>query len=436
MPLGARTGRRYPSLVIAICLTAAYVAISAAPAASEERFKPRDNITIRGDEAFDAAHGVVEGSGTPADPYVIEGWKVSRLELADTSAAVLIRDNLVTSQMILNWNGPNVTVIDNQVNDLRVNQNVKRTGAATGGSIAHNSFGRVGQLRHFDGVFEENIVKPGQGLFDPLFGPADAVTFDGFNGSVFRNNTIYGPVDVQLHGHHHGSDFGAPSHHHSHGAEAHDMGDMDHTKRYHRVTITDNTIYSDGPHALRWTDAAHRGDDRTAASEQNEELNQPHRHWTRVKITGNRMIGSGLFVDIFNPDDQNHLGTERGSMTIVDNVITLQRDDTQALDPRYGIQVWDAKDLDLVIAGNQIVSEIEESAATKLWQRTAGIFLESMDIADIDLSTNDVANTYYGIRASYFTETVQWRVAGLQVEGVQEDVYYDESVKNPPERSP
>ena len=51
------------------------------------------------------------------------------MTLADTGKAVVIKNNEITSQLILNWNGPNVTVVDNRIGDLRVNQNVKRTGA-------------------------------------------------------------------------------------------------------------------------------------------------------------------------------------------------------------------------------------------------------------------------------------------------------------------
>ena len=433
---GARVSRRFLILLVIVSLIGAYLSISAPPAAAEDEFKPRGDIIIKNDDHFDAAHGVVSGSGSPTDPYVIEGWQVRRIELADTDSAVVIRDNAITSQLILNWNGPYLTVVNNRVNDLRVNQNVKRTGAATGGLIADNSFGLVGQLRHFDGVFENNTVKPGAGFFDPLplFGPGDAVTFDGFNGAIFRNNTIYGPLDVKLHGHHHGSDFGAPSHQHAAGHNHH--MDMDHTKRYHRVLVKNNTIHSTGAYALRWTDNNHSGDDRTAPSEQNEELNKPHEHWTRVALVGNKLIGSGLSVQIFNADDRNHLGTNRGSMSIRDNVITLERADLDMLDTRYGIQVWDATDLNLEIIGNQIISEIEESAASGMWQRTAGIELDQFDLADIYLADNQVSNTHFGIRASSFTESVHWAISGLTAENVEQDVYYDDSVSNAPERSP
>ncbi len=428
---------RLSGAVLCWLLIALLVAVTAPPAvAQDEGVQQRNDILITSDSHFDEAHGVVSGSGTPADPYVISGWKVRRMTLADTSAAVVIRDNEVTSQMILNWNGPNVKVVDNKIGDLRVNQNVKRTGAATSGLIARNAIGRVGQLRHFDGVFEHNTVRPPAGFFDPLFGGTEAVQFDGFNGAIFRDNTLYGSLDVKLHGHHHGSDYSDSSHHHSHGAHSTDAPDTDHSKRYHEVFVHDNTIYSTGFYALRWTDTNHRGDDRTAPSEQNAALNRPHTHWTRVHLTDNRLIGSGLYLDIFNADDQNHTGTQRGFVEIADNVVTLQRPDTGALEPRYGVEVWNAKDLQLRIVGNRIVSEIEENAITDKWQRTAGIFLQELDEADVFITDNEVANTWYGVRASYMSESVAWSVRSLRVRGVQEDVYYDQSVSNPPRRDP
>src|ERR687895_2354935 len=98
-----------------------------------------------------------------------------------------------------------------------------------------------------------------------------------------------------------------------------DAPGTDHTKRFHEVTITNNTIQAYGPYALIYTDSNHAGNDRTAASEENEALNAPHKHWTTVHLVNNRLIGSGISVDIFNSDDSHHTGTERGTMHIANN---------------------------------------------------------------------------------------------------------------------
>src|SRR3989337_2369104 len=56
---------------------AALVAISGAASA----YVPRAPILIVGDAAFTPDNGVTGGSGTPSDPYMIEGWDI------DASAA-------------------------------------------------------------------------------------------------------------------------------------------------------------------------------------------------------------------------------------------------------------------------------------------------------------------------------------------------------------
>ena len=54
---------------------------------------------------------------------------------------------------------------------------------------------------------------------------------DGFNGAHFVHNTIYGFVDARLHGHHHSSGWGEPSH--NHGSQTPDSEASVHRYRYH-----------------------------------------------------------------------------------------------------------------------------------------------------------------------------------------------------------
>ncbi len=61
---------------------------------------PHDPISISGDAGFTADQGVVSGSGTEFDPYIIEGWDINASEeigihIAYTSAHVVIRDVFV-----------------------------------------------------------------------------------------------------------------------------------------------------------------------------------------------------------------------------------------------------------------------------------------------------------------------------------------------------
>ena len=60
----------------------------------------RAPILIEGDANFTAANGVVAGSGTPSDPYVIAGWQIdastaNAIEIRDTTAPFVIRDIVV-----------------------------------------------------------------------------------------------------------------------------------------------------------------------------------------------------------------------------------------------------------------------------------------------------------------------------------------------------
>jgi len=412
--------------------------------AAEEEKQSRDSIFISADKHFNPANGVRSGSGTPWDPYVISGWDVSDVRLADTSAAVVIRDNTI-DRLTLNWNGGNVRVVDNQVGDLRVNENVKRTGEPTSGLIARNTFGVVGQLRHFDGVFENNVVTGQRSAFAeiPFFEDGQSVNFDGFNGSRFRNNKITGFVTMRLHGHHHSSSYSDDSHYH--GAAEGGHGEMvDHTKRYHQVFFTNNVITSPGPYALNYVDTAHAANDRTAASETNEELNKPHVHHTKVHMNNNRLIGSGLYVDIFNAKDDRHLGTRTGMLEIKNNTIELVQESDR--DPLFdweepaGISIYQARDVHVMISKNKVTNKDEQSSP--LGQEVpffesvgiSGIRLYSIEDAQIHIANNSVASTEYGVSAAQMPKSVEWWIHGLDVKSVLEPVYWDNTVANPPHR--
>lgn len=56
---------------------------------------PHDSIHIDGNGDFTLANGVVGGSGTAGDPYLIENWVISGIEIMDTDAYFVIRNCLV-----------------------------------------------------------------------------------------------------------------------------------------------------------------------------------------------------------------------------------------------------------------------------------------------------------------------------------------------------
>ena len=62
---------------------------------------PRGPIYIFGDEGFTWENGVIGGSGTPDDPYIIEGWVIDTLGydygiyIDHTTAHFVLRDCIV-----------------------------------------------------------------------------------------------------------------------------------------------------------------------------------------------------------------------------------------------------------------------------------------------------------------------------------------------------
>lgn len=433
-PLSSARGVRAVLAVALLCLFT-LVPATAAQAGPERR----GSITIGSNDEFSAENGVRSGSGTAADPYVISGWELPSLTIHDTDAYVVIRDNVISNRLTLNWIGDRATVVDNVIGDLRVNENVKRTGEATSGLITRNRLGLVGQLRHFDGVFRHNVVDVRSGSICcrlPVFGSGAirAVNFDGFNGARFTRNEIYGGyVEVRLHGHHHSSGFGDHSHYHGAAAEGHAM---DHTQRYHEVWVTNNKIEAPpGYYGLIYTDNGHAANDRTAASERNEELNKPHIHYTRVHLTGNQLIGSGLYVDVFNADDQRHTGTSRGVVDVVGNEIRLLPPGGDEIFTEVaGIEVFNARDVDLTIARNRVFGPEDDRRLFAEWRSEPGIKLQLVELGRIWLRDNFVAHRAVGIEAVSFKD-VKWWISGLRTRAVEQEVSYDGS-SEPPRRDP
>lgn len=419
-------------------------------------------LQIRTEEDFTPANGVRSGTGTLSDPYVISGYYVTGdLFLADTDSCVVVKENYIGGQLTLNWNAQCVHVHHNHVRDLRVNENVRRTGYATGGLLELNTIEYIGQIRHYDGEFRNNVVGPfdPQDIFEPvaetvpwLFGTDPRVAnVDGFNQGNFHHNTFYGSVDLDLHGHHHGTGFFAP-HSHYHGGDM-DRGMMhDHSLRWTSVAFTDNKIVavSDDDYGLRYDDRNHAGDDRTATSEEEETLSLDHRHWTHIVIDGNEIQDAQIWVDVFNADDQNHYAENPGWLEVTNNDVTFQARNEEGIygTPFFGsgtdwtsaIHINTAKEVDLRVVGNSVAfKEAPPTGGMDLYPfddnveiRYAAISLNGIKSASIELSNNVFDGFYYGIEAANMADSVQWTVAGNDFGGAQYPVYYDESVKSAP----
>ncbi len=434
-----RSTRSISAMALAMMMGAALLLPSAASAkASAGDPGSQDSIYITKNKEFDPAHGVRSGSGTVADPYVISGLTVSYIYIADTSKHVVIRDNTIANELTLDWIGGGVEVHDNIIGDLRVNQNVPRTGDMTSGSIHHNTIGQVGQIRHWDGVFANNVVGSKEQMSQWPF-TFQAINADGFNGAVFKNNTVYGFWTSTLHGHHHSNSFAASEDSHYHGEDMAQQEMVDHTDRYHRVLIQGNKIFSNNYYGLDFNDQAHQANDRTAASEDNEALNLPHVHHTQVRILDNELIGSGIAINIFNAKDENHLGTRRGFVEIRGNSVTLERDTMSIFGgPVSGITVSRAVDVVVNVTDNSVtgISPSEGTAVDDLFsQGTTGIDLGNVDKADIHLANNRLDHHEWGVRAFDLTKSVYWWISSLKTSDVTYPIYYDgNNVANKPRR--
>jgi hypothetical protein len=411
-------------VLCALTQLSAVATASKLPGSGDGSQVQHNSVTIGADNEFNPSNGVVAGNGSRRHPFVISGWSVDTVFIHDTDAHYIIKNNNITGQLILNWTGDRAKVIDNTIADLRVNENVQRTGEDTDGTIVHNTFGVVGQLRHWNGLFAYNKVGSPSMMDNVPFSDQEAVNFDGFNGSHFRNNTIYGFVDATLHGHHFSERYGT--------AKMYRMG-HEH-QRYDQVWITHNKIYSSGSFALRYNDLNHAANDRTATSETDEALNEPHVHHTKVHMNFNKLYGAGLNVDVFNADDPNHIREAHGVVELRGNRISLARS-PDGFNSYTGITVTQAQHLTLKIVGNT-VTETMDMADSTLSQNAGdvGIWMDKLTNAHVYLMHNDIKTVGYGIRAQEFTDSVQWWVGGLHTSGVLYPVYWDNSVANHPHR--
>jgi hypothetical protein len=441
------------------------------PTADEaSRFEQFSFAAIQGDDDFEDSDVVSGGDGTLESPYRITGLHITRaLEIADTSKCFEVAGNWVDGQLRLNWNGPCVWVHHNFVRDLRVNENIPRTGADTGGLIELNKINYVGQIRHYDGEFRDNVVGPRQddrlpqGIFDdpenpiPFFKDTRILNIDGWNQGLFHHNTVYGSVDLKLHGHHHGTGFLAPhSHYHGDGeAPAHDE---DHTRRWSSVSFTDNRIIDPQGYGLRYTDQMHSGDDQTAASESNEDLERAHMHRTLVDISRNVLEGAGIWVDVFNAEDRLHKESNPGWFTIADNTVSLTERREGLLgeqffgpwyEPNTAIWVWGTQEAQFTITGNTLRFQAGASAdplapldpVTRYVRWGPDETPKAISIQEASDGTYTVADNRgegfeFGVKGSFMDEDVAWAVYGNTWSGVANELAHDDSVANEPSDEP
>lgn len=132
------------SVVLALVLLGAMAAGTPSAAALEPA--AREPIAIRGNDGFRAENGVVGGSGTAEDPYVIEGWAIDAtwstgISIQDTDAAFVVRDVRVDSESAL-FDGVYVR-------------------NATGGRLEALSISGARVGIHLDGAADLSVVRSG-----------------------------------------------------------------------------------------------------------------------------------------------------------------------------------------------------------------------------------------------------------------------------------
>lgn len=378
----------------------------------------RSTITIRGDEGFNPANGVRSGRGTFDDPFVISGWYVDTVLIADTSKAFEFKENYVARILILDWTGQGGYVHHNHLDDLRTNRNVGRSGDPSATVIEGNDILNVEELRHFDGEVRNNTI--GRAGTAGLLANGVVFNIAGLNGAGIHDNVIHGGVDMKIHGHHHSDATGA--HSHNHGApDAKQREDHveDHQVRYVDFTFYRNTIQDDN-FGLRYNDLNHAGDDREATSEQEPDLEKPHVHHTTITLADNVIDGATLRLAVVNSDDELHLPGETAEVHLVRNRI---------LKPLAGdgLVLQNVKDARVFIHDNVV-----EKGDLQL-SGTSAIFLKEFRNSTVTVTGNTLGAYKYGVRAASFDTDVHWVVERNSGSGVKYPVYWDATVANPPE---
>ena len=388
------------------------------------KLERRQQIVIVGDDAFNPANGVRSGSGTYEDPFVISGWYVDQVLVADTSKAFVFSGNYVADILILDWTGKGGYVHHNHLNDLRTNRNVERTGDPSATVIEQNVIFNVEELRHFDGEVRNNTIGR-EDLLGTLLARGDGVVFNiaGLNGAGIHDNVIFGGVDMKIHGHHHSDRPGLHSHNHGQADEAQAEDHVeDHQVRYVDFHFYRNRIVDTG-FGMRYNDLNHAGDDRQATSEQEPMLEKPHVHHTTISLHDNVIEGATLRIAAINAVDQRHLAGETATLDIHHNRI---------LKPTAGdgIVVQDVRNATVRIHENVV-----EKGQLQL-SGTSAILLQRFGNATVEVGKNSFGDYRYGVRAAEFDNLTRWSVGANQAPGVKQEVYWDDSVANPPEGAP
>ncbi len=184
-------------VLVALALVPAARAAPASPAVSVPALVPHAPILIDGNAALTSANGVTGGSGTAADPYVIEGWAINAstangIDVRNTTASLVVR-NLEVSGPGAPWANAGIRFAG--VRDAAV-QNVTVSGVAAGVRIESSANVAVtGSLLSGNGIGVSAATVSNATLAANTVlseGTTMAIGFDltRFNDSAVRGNAL------------------------------------------------------------------------------------------------------------------------------------------------------------------------------------------------------------------------------------------------------
>ncbi len=219
--------------------------------------------------------------------------------------------------------------------------------------------------------------------------------------------------------------------------------------RWTSVEFTDNRVVDPDGYGVRYEDRNHAADDRTARSEQVDQLEDDHKHWTKIVIARNVVDGGPIWVDVFHADDANHDRVNEGWFELVDNQVRLEERsrDGPAGVPLFGpghsytsaLRVHVAKEVEFNVSGNQLTwtaTESDDGGPLGLFDdgyaKAAAIDLDGFRRANITVADNVAQGFHYGVKAHAFDEDTHWVVLSSDFGDAPYPVYYDESVANAP----
>lgn len=177
--------------------------ITAAATACFEPVTPRGRISINGDGQFTSSRGVVGGTGSTIDPFVIAGWDIvcgnpanaPGIEIRNASAAFIIRDVRVRScqdgiVLASNWGG---VVVRSRL-----------TGDQRGIVLIDNAGGNYLEGNQFDTIAGTAISVLGGGgnrfLRNTITGASVGIDLENSGGTFYRNNFIGNSIQAIDHG--------------------------------------------------------------------------------------------------------------------------------------------------------------------------------------------------------------------------------------------